>query len=456
MWIEALVLLAGCGPPCVRFAEMTVEDPENVAGDLSEGLVAGAIADFAAWTGREGVCVPSVELHAEVSAIEKIDGQYHGPGRPIEVDWTRNRDWLYQVTQHELCHALDTEEGLSDTLGPLLPEVPRSAIYRTPEGRRREAFARACELGPRELVLRRLVEEECGVAAVSPGQAALAEQVFLGTPDHVDPDRAPLRLDWRPLTGLPEGAAPYRHAGLGEDVVVLWLRAGDGPAAWGLSRIDPATGEARGALPMPEGLGPDPGFLPTDEGLALVSAAGDRAVWWDPKRRRWTDPDLPEGVGRLAVRAEGRWVVWDEDRYAIWQGGALTPLDGELEHAAPVSLVPAPGGFVALTGSAQRRLSVGGLARYADGQWTEEPRPFSWHRGRPAVLEDGTVLLGWSVAREEGGLGGLAWVADGAWTLPEDLCEAAAWSGWGGLVQTAGGVFLVDQDAATISAVTLR
>lgn len=55
-----VLLLVACAR-CPTFEEMEVTDPDSV-GD--EGLVAeieGAVADFQAWTGREGVCVPDRE-----------------------------------------------------------------------------------------------------------------------------------------------------------------------------------------------------------------------------------------------------------------------------------------------------------------------------------------------------------------------------------------------------------
>lgn len=64
---------------------MAVEDPDGVATYDMLTEITTAVTDFAAWTGREGACVPSVEVRADVpeqepdsDVVSLYQGDHHG------------------------------------------------------------------------------------------------------------------------------------------------------------------------------------------------------------------------------------------------------------------------------------------------------------------------------------------------------------------------------------------
>ncbi|CAN0453397.1 unnamed protein product, partial [Ectocarpus fasciculatus] len=96
--------MAGCG--CPDFDEMVVEQQaESLVWPLQN--VADTVDEFAAWTGRDGVCVPGIEVVQELDS----QGVYRGPMRKIIVRAGAVDGAI--TTRHELCHALDQGEKIS-------------------------------------------------------------------------------------------------------------------------------------------------------------------------------------------------------------------------------------------------------------------------------------------------------------------------------------------------------
>lgn len=240
-----LLALLGCAP-CTPFDTMVLDEPESLAP---------IVADFAAWTGRDGVCVPAVEIVAEIEEDPHLAGQYAGPGEPILLAEAET----YRVALfHELCHALDAEEGLSADFpdpGPIY-----GPAYDTPELRRAEAFAQACEHGPAAVAFEAALAEHCGVDA-DPDAAWVRAEVYPYAP----PDPAV-------SVGPTPTAAPL--ADLDPGVIVAaegeadgaWLRLAHGGAvhtAWWPDPDAPSTAAAqpeaaRDGTPAPRGGPPAP------------------------------------------------------------------------------------------------------------------------------------------------------------------------------------------------------
>jgi hypothetical protein len=74
--LVAALLFVACAP-CTPFSEMALDEPEALAP---------IVADFAAWTGRDGVCVPAVEVVAAVDGHADLAGVYAAPGEPIVLE----------------------------------------------------------------------------------------------------------------------------------------------------------------------------------------------------------------------------------------------------------------------------------------------------------------------------------------------------------------------------------
>ncbi len=85
---------------------------------------------------------------------------------------------MARTLRHELCHALDREEGLAEALaGELDPDSVDASAYPTEAGRLAEAFALACEGGPPPLKMRAALETRCGLDA-NPAAAPVRAEVY--------------------------------------------------------------------------------------------------------------------------------------------------------------------------------------------------------------------------------------------------------------------------------------
>ncbi len=181
-----MTLLALLACACPTFEELPVVDPEGVGTAEEVGVVEAAIAEFAGWTAREGVCVDEVEIIEEIDwRPPEATGLYHADD-PLAHIWIETGgSAMRRRTLHELCHALDYDEAITDTRRELFSpaEGLNPELYDTEEKRRLEAFARACEEGPGALGLARAFEESCGVATIDPVDRYLADEVFRGNTD---------------------------------------------------------------------------------------------------------------------------------------------------------------------------------------------------------------------------------------------------------------------------------
>ncbi len=321
--VAPLLMLAGC---CTALDALPVT---NTAGAPAStvALVEEGIAQFAAWTGREQVCVPGIEILDEVPDtlfLEAEDGaargRYAGRGEPIRVE-ARWSD-IDAIVRHELCHALDADEGIVANNPSAFAGVPAGDGSQDDA----EVFAYACADGPRPVGLLQALEA-CG--AGSAVGDLLMERVFTG---HVDaPVRvagAPtLREVWRPT----DDWSPLLARVVGDE---LWLLGVN--SDWtevGFRRIDPATGAVLAEAPMYYTGGSDVSLVPADDTLRFTSAEG--AVAWDGTA--WIASPLPGSADAVdPVVADGRVWFTDAERTALY---AATLPDGEPE-AVP-GIVPA-------------------------------------------------------------------------------------------------------------------
>jgi hypothetical protein len=187
-------------------ASTSFESIRLEGGSLAQQAEAArAVHDFATWTGKEGVGVEEIALLKQVwvqrsGESKQVRGHYQG-GR-IELD-ASDPD-LYKTTIHELCHALDTQEILSDALSPEL--LPASPLYPTERLRRREAFARACTEGAlleEPFAIQLSIDAQCGRELISPLARMIQERVFTARPVPLLPvlsERASLTAEPLPVS----------------------------------------------------------------------------------------------------------------------------------------------------------------------------------------------------------------------------------------------------------------
>lgn len=390
MW----AFLVACA--CPTFDEMVVTG-EGEERDFAD--VEGALAAFAAWTAREGVCVPEIELRSDLPEPAwmaegyAVGGQYRGARRSIRLASDPRND-LSDSTRHELCHALDHEEGHATAI--VWPPLADRDFARNETHAVREDFALACAEEPGDVAMAAEIATRCG----EDGEAAryLADVVFPAAP------RVALIADDTSLDVTRQG-----WDGVAPDVEIADVVAYDGglaiatlePAGDGLdivirsvdADLAPRPGEARIEVGT-SGVGAR--FIPADEGLYLVRGVALADGAWD---QDLVSIDLVSGVVReLPV------TVWPGA--AAISGGVLLEanvqppagawrLDGEpLATGLPDDL-----GFV----SAIWPEGLGGfglladdeLWRFAGSQWSSALTPGYGHAYVPLGSGRGLLVASW-------------------------------------------------------------
>lgn len=404
-----LSLLVACAP-CPSFADMTL--PADTPA------LAQVVADFAAWTGRDGVCVPAVEWRDELSGDADVLGRYDGPGAPILL---RSTEGTAEVTlRHELCHALDAEEGLADTLADTLdPGSVDPLAYPGADLRLAEAFAQACEVGPPPLALREALHESCALD-LDPAAAPLRTLVYPAAPAEL-----PVSV------GTPPVATPlYEHRGAvlldaAARDGALWLLLDDGahkyvathrgnePVAYTFVAEDTAALGAGDDAPLLIGEGTITTLgaaIPAFTGPALAAAAFEGALWVaTPSALLGPDPDAAAHheppFTAIDVDASAQHVLATTPEAGLW-------LDGQavlgLEGGASVALSDTGELLVTwyadgVAGVAERAGGEGG--RDSAGAWTAHTTCDAslsgaspiWWEGAPALVVQADVptLYAW-------------------------------------------------------------
>ncbi len=389
-----LLVLAGCG--CPSFEEMRLEveiedDGEGLSADRVRLHVEHGIADFVAWTAREGVCIERITAREEVTTlawdgIVEVNGWHSATARAIEV--SSEATLPERVVVHELCHALDHAEDIAATHPDLFPveAVPQDTVYSTHALRASEAFAQACDDTPDDLTVLRAAGEACGEDFLTDHQRFFDEVVYPGFPEaaEVGPGEPIGPVEWREVATFEEEGR--RLVGLGgDDLGLVYLVDTQRPLALGAARVvrmvhqDPVSGAVVRVRELPFGDAGEFQFaklVPTDEGTTLVYHEGTRELL-DPETG---EPLLviDDYVGLILATA-----VVDGVFYLATQSGAVpmrawdlasgaeldVPTEGlELESGGlavvPTQLVPVEGALEAKVGSVWARLE--------DGAW------FTW------------------------------------------------------------------------------
>ncbi len=441
-----LSLLAGCG--CPTFADMEVRDPAGL-GDaaLDEAIVAG-IADFAAWTGREGVCVPAVEVREDVlPAVSSAVGRYRGPKRPILVE-PGGHD-VEEVVRHELCHALDFEEGHSVENMDLFPpeDIPANEFYVTDESRSNEAFARACERVP-DLDLPLALEARCGDTLLSARDRYLHDIVWSeadalslsNDPRDVRFEAARLDLD---VDLYIQGTG---SAGGDLLLAVDWHDPARDHYVAGVVRVRPGTGELDARLEIPsESMEPRLVVAASDDGVVVIvgdtapGGADVAAAYTVDLEARTVTPlvlvGLPSMIQEIAVSEGVLYAIGAETTVGTWDldtgaHAVLTP-PGRVWSA----LRPTAGGIEAHTAA--------GFARYDRATDAWEVYPPLANVGGFARLSETERLF----AYHYDGLRGTAVLdlSTRTWHLASDPCVSldmeptTAWADVGGSAWALGG-----------------
>ena len=191
-----LVLLAGC-----RFYGLDVVDVSGGTAAQRAEVEAG-LEDFATWIGDPArVELSSVEIGTPPKGAL---GAYRVSSRRVELSSTLTGARLREVLHHELCHALDAQEGRPshdfpglDAMTYLAAQGP-DAPARNDKEIRQEVFARLCEEGPWAASL--WSQQTCDQPTLQASGEELLQTVFVA---------------WEPIAGSARGPEITR---IGPDV----------------------------------------------------------------------------------------------------------------------------------------------------------------------------------------------------------------------------------------------
>lgn len=451
---------AGC-TPCRDWADLPVIDPDGLATTEHLSSVQKGIDQFVGWTQRTETCVAEVGLVEEIVIDDHaFAGVYRSATREIEV---RVGGGMAGIATHELCHALDHEEGVvsvdhADVLAPYAALVDE-ALYDTPDARTREAFARICAEGPYLPAFYRRVSAACGSDVSDAAVDFVAGVAFPDAEDDTALGTFAATASWAEIASTertgdplgvvyaPGGADLYvlDHAGVSDEAGLEYAIAPE------LLRIDPATREVRERLPLepyaPTRLEGQPTTtlhsLIGSSGAPILYSALDGAAW-----RVHGDPLALEPIDLPAFDAET--FVWgfEHDGRVLVEGklggeraiavvdldaGTTTPVaGGEVDRFRadqPDDLyADALGGVGVFWGGAG--LVVVGLDWAGEVEWAHALPAGVGRLHGLARLPDGTILLVPVLSPTDGdGMGvGLPLPlrldpVAGTWSAPSSGCE---------------------------------
>jgi len=203
----AIAALATACDPCHSWDEVKIVDRADRDDTEAVAIIADALVTFAAWTGRETTCVDKVKVVEKLEINgRKVSGQYSSSSSNISIRYRKNERYLGDVTLHELCHAVDHEEGYpsldhAEALEPYTKGL-NDELYETADGRTLEAFANICEEGPQLHPLWRQVEDYCGDDILDPAYRAVHELMFTAGDYSVDLGRFDGSYDSWELAGI--------------------------------------------------------------------------------------------------------------------------------------------------------------------------------------------------------------------------------------------------------------
>ena len=203
-------------------------------------MVEGALQDFAAWSGREEICVSRIEVREEITTRRGVEvgGRYNRAtgGVLISAQPGGKRRRVF----HELCHALETSEGLMAEHGHLFdPTGIDDELYPTEADRTEEAFALFCEEGP-TLYPSVVLDEACETDEAGEEQRFVMEVLWPGSSRPAIGE--PIEVVFGEPVPLDQGGAEWSVGPHGE-LYALQHRASPRGLYSDLVRLDPQTGE---------------------------------------------------------------------------------------------------------------------------------------------------------------------------------------------------------------------
>jgi hypothetical protein len=171
-----IVALAGVGcAPCGEFGTVEIVGASADQRDLIERT----LDRFGRWSGRDEVCVTTVEVFTEISEDGNAKlGGFKSAKRLIQLDGTQPD--LDTTLIHELCHVVDWEERLTWKYPELFPYDPDAFDYdlRDEASRHRESFAMTCEQGPRPLQAAEEIAVSCNDDPAAAALGLVREEVY--------------------------------------------------------------------------------------------------------------------------------------------------------------------------------------------------------------------------------------------------------------------------------------
>ncbi len=407
---------------------MEVRDPDGLAGEGVMDDIRTAITDFAAATGREGVCVPAVDVVGPLTHREElVCGDYSRPRWSIRV--SAERDCVSQQTvTHELCHAIDTMEGLSDAHPEEFPGDEVDTEVYEEEIRSTEDFAQACEDGPQTYELDAAWDDACGDPVLDAGDRFVQENVYVDA-SRLTVENTGVALDIvdRSLPLDAETQVLDATGADGELWLTAWHYVGEQRSTQ-LLRLDPVTGEVLGDIELAP-LADDP------PAASFAVSDSDPIVLMDLQRESGLDAWEVDRVHPASGWVERLGTTHEASGGAAWSEGVLyvagfdredysahklwtwTPGErGELDAPERVQAIrPAPGGVEVYTRE--------GLSRFdrESGTWSTVPALGGW-QGFARWSDTQRLFLALGRMNEGGYHPVLVDTETGAIGMPEEPC----------------------------------
>ncbi len=215
-----LATLTTACDPCHSWDEVKIVDRKGLDQGEAVSSIRAAIDTFAAWTGREQTCVGRVKVVEELEHRgQRIGGVYNSATGDIRVLHRENEWAMGYMAIHELCHAVDNEEGtpsegMAQALEPYTEGLSET-LYATDDERTHEAFANICEVGPRLHPLWRQIEEHCGDDYLDDAYQAVHELMFTAGDREIELGSFEGSVDEWELAGLDPDESTDRGHGYG-------------------------------------------------------------------------------------------------------------------------------------------------------------------------------------------------------------------------------------------------
>ncbi|MCB9792505.1 MAG: hypothetical protein H6741_07220 [Alphaproteobacteria bacterium] len=424
----ALLALLGLGACMPGDAELRITDPDGLATAEQLDWIAEQLSRFTALTGPDRIGLDEIRVvpgRYEEGMSGFVFGRFVRRGGVRRVELTeelvlgRNETFF----RHELCHALDDQEGISGHHADLLdPDLNQDVSwgYHLPDGHpEAEVFALLCDDGP-PAIYDIYGDQECGLG-LEDRAVLLHDEVYVARPDLPTGSGGELQVSLRWWDAMPPGLNAAEWVPFEGGLLQLyWLESEEG---WERVLMVAEDG-AFTPVPLPE--------IWADEALHLWPGLDGQAWIVSGEAMAPIYPDGTVGASLPAseevTRGATHAVVLDEDRVLIYlaidRGGPGYSVVRDRETGEPLHeldrIVEDRSGFTVLDGEVWVRSgdpANAGLYRLTEEGWVLRPGPLG---GSTPVLHQGQLMQRWSPdywLNEDGLVGGLAVLhEDGSWT----------------------------------------